>query len=246
MEIQKLLIADVSAVFTEALSDMLGGVYDIRASHDGVRTMELLEDFHPDVLVLDLMLPGLDGISLLKELCAQPQRPAILIITRFLSPYIEGVLGTLKVDYLMMKPCDLRALRDRILDLRREDEEITPVPMAPGLAVSNMLLALGVPARNVGFRSLETAVIQYAGNPGQSVTKELYPGVARQCGGSGSSVERSIRAAIQVAWTRRDEAIWRRYFQPCRGGGVPRPTNTEFIATLAERLRRQQRDQAAG
>lgn len=244
MDIRKLLIADVSAVFTGALADMLGGTYDIRASHDGVRTMELLEDFHPDVLVLDLMLPGLDGISLLKELCAQPHRPAILIITRFLSPYIQDALETLKVDYVMMKPCNLRALRDRIYDLTQEEDLETLAPLEPGLAVSNMLLALGVSTKSGGFRGLESAVVQYARNPGQSVTKELYPEVARECGGNGSSVERSIRAAIQAAWNRRDESVWRRYFQPC-GGMVPRPTNTEFIATLAENLRRQ-RNQVAG
>lgn len=245
MDIRKLLIADESAVFTAALADMLGGVYDIRQSHDGVRTLELLEQFCPDVLVLDLMMPGLDGISLLNELAVRSQRPAILITSWLASPYIVGALDTLKVDYVMIKPCNLRAMRDRIYDLTREAEEQDQILPGPGLTVANMLLTLGISARNSGFRCLETAVQQYARNPGQSMTKELYPEVGRQNNCSSSAAERSIRGSIQSAWSRRDEAVWSRWFQPF-GGGVPRPTNTEFIATLAEQLRRRQREQAAG
>lgn len=245
MDIRKLLIADGSAAFCGALTDMLGGAYETRICCDGIQTRALLEEFRPDVLVLDLTLPGLDGIAVLRELAGRSQRPAILVTTRLLSPYIQHAVEALDVDYLVVKPCDIRALADRIHDLAQEP--LAPqILTSPELSASNMLLDLDISIKRRGFRCLETAVVLFSQNPGQSMTKELYPAVARQCGGNGEAVERAIRGAVHAAWERRDEAAWRRYFRPCRGGMVPRPTNTAFIAALAECLRRQTRDSAAG
>lgn len=239
MDIRKLLIADPSEVFGSALTDMLGSLYDTRICCDGIQTMKQLEEYDPDILVLDLMLPGLDGISLLKELCARPRRPAILIITRFLSDYVETMVGMLGVDYVMKKPCDLRALAERIHDLARDDCITTTfLPESTELGISNMLLGLDLSMKCSGYRYLESAILLYVQEPGLSVTKELYPQIARQYHCSSDCVERAIRSAIHTAWARRNDAVWRRYFRPCQGGTVPRPTNTQFIATLAECLRR--------
>ena len=239
MDIRKLLIADPSDIFTGSLSDMLGSLYDIRVCHDGIQTLNQLEAHDPDILVIDLMLSGLDGISLLKDLCARPRRPAILITTRFHSDYIEAAVDMMGVDYVMAKPCDMRALAERIHDLAREGRGNTLSPPCSELTVSNMLMGLDLSTKCVGYRYLESAILHYEQEPGLSVTKELYPQIARESGCSSTCVERAIRSVIHSAWLRRDEAAWRRYFRATRNGIVPRPTNTQFIATLAEYLRRQ-------
>ena len=141
------------------------------------------------------------------------------------------------------EPCDIRAVADHIHDLAGRNGEVLFTRPDPAVTVANMLLNLNISTKRKGFRYLEEAIAMYEKEPGQSVTKVLYPSVAKQVGGSKDSVERAIRAAIHVAWGRRDEKIWRLYFTPARDGAVPRPTNTAFIATLVECLKRQCRDQ---
>lgn len=243
MDTRKLLVADASASFCTALTEALGGAYELRICNDGLQAREMLESFRPDILVTDLALPGLDGISLLKAAGYAPKRPAILVTTRFLSPYIESAIEGLGVDYLMLKPCDMRALVERIRDLTQCECTAIPLPCAR-TSVLNMLLALNVPVNRKGYQYLETAIELFEKDPQQSVTKVLYPAVAKICGGSRDSVERAIRSAIEAAWNRRDEKVWRLYFMPCRSGTVPRPTNRAFIATMADLLGRQEHRQA--
>jgi CheY-like chemotaxis protein len=242
MKIQKLLVADASMGFCCALSDKLGGAFDLRICADGMRARELLQSFSPDILVVDLTLPGLDGISLLKAAASLIKRPAMLALTRFSSPYIENALGDLGVDYLMYKPCDMTALTERIFDLSCCGNA-EPV-VKPKTAVGNILIALEIPINRKGYGYLEAAIELYEKNPTQSITKELYPAVAKLCGGNRLSVERAIRGVIHEAWERRDERVWRLYFRPGYGGIVPRPTNLSFISSLAAMLRRQNADQA--
>lgn len=242
MDTRKILVADASLEFCGALSDLLGGAYELRICHDGLEAQSLLETFQPDVLALDLTLPQLDGIAVAKMAVSAVHRSAILVTTRFLSPYIEKVVEALCVDYLVVKPCDIRAVADHIHELAGRDRTVRYVRPDPAVTVANILLNLNISTKRKGFRSLETAVALYERDPGQSVTKVLYPEVAKQVGGSKDSVERAIRSAIHSAWAHRDEKIWRLYFTPLRDGTVPRPTNTAFIATLVECLKRQNRD----
>lgn len=239
MDTRKLLVADASAELCGALADVMGGTYELRICHDGLQAKALVESFRPDILVLDLALPGLDGISVLRDIAAGTCRPAILVTIRYSSPYIERAVGALGVDYVMMKPYDLRALAERIHDLTECSEGAVYMLPSPQRIVTNMLLALNVATKWMGFRYLEAAVELYDQKPGQSVTKELYPAVAKLFDTNGQSVERAIRSAIHLAWERRDEAVWRMYFTAGRNGSVPRPTNTIFIANLAQQLRRQ-------
>lgn len=240
---RKLLIADASTTFCAALAELLNGAYELRLCHDGRHAMTLLEEFQPDVLVTDLALPGLDGITLLRSAEACPNRPARLVTTRLCSPYIEKMLAGLHVDYIMMKPCDLRSLVERIYELGEDDSEWIPVPNTQ-TALSNILLTLGIPAGRKGFRYLEAAVEQYRADKSRSLTKEIYPAVGREFHTTAVSVERDVRGAIHAAWENRDEAVWRLYFTPSRSGMVPRPTNLSFIATVAEVLGRQELQQA--
>lgn len=239
MEIRKLLIADPSELFCRSLRDLLGGIYDTQICHDGLTAMELLDAFQPDVLVMDLYLSGLDGLSLLRELQNRPRRPAVLVATRLCSDYVDMAMETLGADYAVKKPCNMRALAERVRELSPEQWKPMPEPLSAERALENLLLELNISARGNGFRCLEAAIMLYEQDPGQSVTKELYPEVARQCGGTGASVERVIRTAVHGAWARRTESHWRQFFRADRHGNVPRPSNTHFIATMAEVLRYQ-------
>lgn len=244
MDIQKLLVADPSAAFCAALADALGSTYEIQVCGNGLDARSLLDSFQPDILVIDLTLPGLDGISVLKGLSGRGKRPAVLVTASFVSPYIESAMQALNVDYLMMKPCDMSGLADRIRDLTEDKGNVVLKAPSAVDSIANMLLALNISTKHSGFRCLEEAIVLYEQMPNQSVTKQLYPEVGKRCDGSGLSVERAIRSAIHAAWERRDERVWRMYFSIGRDGLVPRPTNTTFIATLANLLRRQHQDWA--
>lgn len=243
MDTRKLLIADASASFCSALTEALGGAYELRICHDGLQALGLLETFRPDMLITDLALPGLDGISVLKAAAAGSRRPAMLVTTRFCSSFIESAVGEIGVDYLVFKPCDIRALVERIHDL---SQCASPAPTAiPVRTVwSNILLTLGVPAGRKGYTYLEEIIELYRQDPGRSLTKELYPAVGNANRTNGVSVERAIRGAIQTAWEQRNETIWRLYFTPTRDGLMPRPTNRMFIATLAEAIGREEKRRA--
>lgn len=234
MEISKILIADPSPGFCQALSDLLGSSFQLVSCQDGTAALELLDRFRPDVLVVDLTLPGLDGLSLLRSATALASRPACLATTRFLSHYIEASINELGVDYVMMKPCDMQALADRILDLTAQNAP----PPTHDSNIANTLIGLDVAASRQGFPCLESAIELYIQTPGISMTKELYPQVGKALDRSPSSVERSIRSCIHSAWDNRDEKVWRLYFRADRNGNVPRPTNARFIANVAEHLRK--------
>ncbi len=237
MDKLKLLIADGTEDFRVALANMLRGAYQVRCCSDGIRARELLQEFSPDVLILDLMLPGFDGISLLRWAVEWDIRPVVLATSRFVNDYVAEEMSRMGVGYLMLKPCDLSATVARVGDLGQRIRPVVATSPDPASQVSNLLLALGVPTKLRGYAYLREAVVLMAQNPSQSVTKVLYPEVARRCGCAAMHVERGIRSAICTAWSGRDEGVWRLYFQPDASGTIPRPTNAAFISRLADSLR---------
>ena len=236
MEMLKLLIADGTEEFSQALCDALRGVYYVRACADGCEALELLRTYSPDVLVLDLMLPGLDGISLLQQAAAAGMCPTVLATSRFINDYVLDAVDRLGVGYLMMKPCDVHATVARISDLSRRIRRPILTKPDPRTQVSNLLLALGVPTKLRGYAYLREAILIMAANPGQSITKELYPAVGEQCGSTAMHVERSVRSAISSAWEHKDPRLWNIYFPPDGDGREMKPTNAAFISRLAHGL----------
>lgn len=236
MEKLKLLIADGTEDFRLALADALRGAYQVRQCADGCRAKELLASFRPDVLVVDVMLPGLDGISLLQWAAESEIRPMVLATTRLQSDYVMDALDRFGVGYAMMKPCDVRATVARIGDLSTRIHPPAVARPEPASTLPILLRTLNVPTKSRGYTYLREAVPLWMKDPTQSITKELYPAVAARCGCDKSHVERSIRSAIDVAWRNRDESIWRMYFQPDSSGRIPRPTNGDFISRLAQCL----------
>lgn len=232
----KLLIADGTEDFRLALAEALADTYQVRLCADGRQVLELLSSFKPDVLVLDLMLPGMDGISLLHAAAMADNPPMVLATTRFLNDYVVDSAVRLGVGYMMQKPCDVGFTAARIGDLSSRLRP-PPVPVRDSRTqVTRLLQTLGVPAKLQGYGFLREAILLMMADNTQSLTKILYPEVARICGCEPAHVERGIRGAVSKAWEGRDESIWRRYFTPDATGRIPHPTNGAFICQLAEIL----------
>ena len=235
MDQHTVLIADSSEDFCLELQDILRWICSTHICTRGGRALKLLSQVHPDVLVLDLMLPELDGISLLKAVSATGRRPIILATTCLTSDYIVRTAQDLGVDYLLVKPCDVRSTAARIQEQLSTLELSDPSDLH--FRITGLLMMMGISVKLHGFRYLQEAIYQMLMCPNQSVTKELYPSVARVFDTAGCHVERSIRSAIGDAWEHRDDRIWQLYFPADQKGMQKRPTNAVFISRIADGLR---------
>ena len=236
MDKRKLLIAESAEDFRDALAQTLQGAYHISITSDGQQALQLVRSFMPDILVLDLMLPGLDGITLLQQAVDSGIQPMVLATTRYPSEYTLASLERLGVEYVMVKPCDLHAVTLRIKDLSQQIKVPAFSQPEPRALISNTLLRLGISTKLRGYSYLREAIILMSRDPNQSITKELYPAVAALCDGTAIQIERSIRSAITTAWGRKDPHIWQLYFAADETGTISRPTNAAFISRLADIL----------
>ena len=243
MDKRKLLIADGSDALRDTLADMFRGSYQVFCCATGYEVRELLQKCAPDIMVMDVMLAGVDGISLLQWSREQGIGSRVLVTTRLDNDYVVEAAMRLGAGYVIMKPYDLSALAARVEDLSHSLQPVAAAAAGPEKQVTGMLRALGFKPKHRGFACLREAVLICAREEHQSVTKILYPEVARRCGCTASHVERNIRSAIQAAWTVRDENIWRLYFSPDSSGYIPRPTNAAVISRLADGIRMCRSDQ---
>lgn len=244
MVIKKILIADSSVEFCTSLAEALNNQFTLRICHDGLEAETMLRTFVPDLLVMDLALSNLDGIALLERISTLHNRPKILLTTRFISPYIEHAISGFGVDLVVVKPCNISALVDRILDMTDSEEAPASVSSWQQSSISAMLMDLNIPSKRRGFTYLEMCIRLYTQMPGQPITKAIYPQVAQMYHTKIDAVERAMRQVIHETWKKRDEKVWRMYFRPGREGIIPRPTNAEFISRLAE-LQKQEMSQEA-
>lgn len=235
MGMPNLLIADSSEEFAMSLCVALQDSFKICCCKTGKEALELFKKNFPDVIVLDLMLPEMDGISLLHAIRQQDMHPTILATTRLISDYVVDNIQKLGIGYLMVKPCDVASTAERVIDLCR----MVPAPriLSPRTRIVNNLTEMSFLSKHKGFAYLQEAIIFMAKQPGVSITKELYPSVGKVFDTTGVLVERSIRTAIQKAWEHRDNQVWQRFFQADSTGNVPHPTNAQFISRMAEDLR---------
>ncbi len=232
MNTPKILIADPSEEVRDALTCALVSDFQVLSCPSGPEALELLSRWLPDILILDLELPGLDGIGLLRSLRSLGHRPRILVITELNTPFVCGVLQELEVDYAMRKPAPAEIIAQRASELLR-------YPAQDGLtsAAADILLALSIPDASQGYRNLLVALPSLALDRDQSLGKELYPQIVQTNRVSPGSVEKSIRDAIHTGWVRGDRTQWMRYFP-----GLTRcPRNREFLFRIAECLIRQRR-----
>lgn len=246
MQTHKLLIADSSEELCRALNDLLGQRYHICTCHSGDRALELLRSFSPDLIYIDLMLPQIDGLTVLQTALQEGIRPAMLVSVGLQSSYIERALSRLQVDYVLKKPCSAKVIAGHI-------DELTGVAHGAPVKASDLqaeiagiLVQMGFKNNLSGFRYVVSGLPMFAENPQQTVTKELYPAIGKLHGKTGEQVERAIRNAIELAWQRRDERIWRMYFAPAPDGSIPRPTNGQLLHTLMRQISGLQKDEKIG
>ena len=236
---------DFSAGLTAALQ-RAGGFQVVGTASDGEQAVRMVTQLKPDILVLDLMLSKLDGISVLKNLAGTDCRPAVLATSCFVSQYVSSAIGGLGVRYIMLKPCDMTALVERLEEIRGgESLRMNPVRRLDKTSIESMVTGIiheiGVPAHIKGYQYLREAIIIAVNDMDviNAITKVLYPQVAKTFQTTPSRVERAIRHAIEVAWDRGDLDTLQRFFGYTVSNTKGKPTNSEFIALIADKLQLQ-------
>lgn len=230
----EILVVDSSELERTALERLLGDWGNVTSCESGAMAVHLLRERRFDAMVLELMLPVEDGISILQR--GQGHLPEVIVATsRFSSDYMLQAAQDLGVGSVMLMPCSAEAVAARLQTmLQRRTRPFTV--KSPQQIIADLLQTLGVPEKLSGYHQLRIGVPYYAQDP-DMVGKELYQAIADRCGkGDYRQVERSIRSAIAAAWKDRDEEVWGVYFPPDQSGTIRRPTNKAFIARLADFL----------
>lgn len=231
----KVLIAESSEDLRLILQEELCKKYTVISCGDGQSAMELLRTFSPDILILDLMLPIVDGLSVLEHI-APDVPPVILCTDKLNSDYTHQAALELGVGYFITKPCNPRILFQRLDDMIRKWENPRQDLDNPYKNTVLLLQKLGIPRHLDGYKQLRAGIPLFAQDPSQRLHKELYPAIAQLCGfDNAQSIEHSMRTAIETGWKLGDRAVWNAYFPDC----TEPPTNKKFIARLAEEISRE-------
>ena len=243
------IIADNTEEFCSSLTAALkraGGFQVLGTANDGEQAIRMVNERKPDVLILDLMLAKQDGLSVLKAISSMERKPVTLATSRFVTDYVASAAANLGVRYLMLKPCDMGALVERLEEIRGGENRRQPTgrnasPTSIESMVTSIIHEIGVPAHIKGYQYLREAIIIAVGDMDviNAITKVLYPQVAKTFQTTPSRVERAIRHAIEVAWDRGDLDTLQRFFGYTVSNTKGKPTNSEFIALIADKLQLQ-------
>lgn len=218
-----LLIADSSEDFRTQLKKALDPYYRVLCCQDGKTALQLLRSEHPAVMVMDPLLPELDGISVLQSAAAEHIRPVVLLTGTWFSYYVQEAACSLGVAYLIRKPCDILRAVERIQDMEAietaEKEDLRG-------KLHETLLSLGFSAKRKGFSYLVEVLMFILRFGNQPLTKVVYPAVGKHYGYGWKSVERAIRTAVEAAWESGERGNWSQVMmadlEEC-------PSNGEFI-----------------
>lgn len=242
----KILIADDNREFCEILKDYLSEQDDfllVGSAYNGVEAVEMVEKLEPDILVLDIIMPHLDGIGVLEKLNSlSVNKPKVIILTALGQESMTQRAVELGADYYVLKPFDLEVLGTRIRQLAKGLTATSPAPVKSknlDVEVTNIIHQMGVPAHIKGYQYLRDAilfVIEEVNLLG-AITKELYPMIAQKYNTTPSRVERAIRHAIELAWDRGNVEMMNKFFGYTINVERGKPTNSEFIAMVADKLR---------
>lgn len=194
-----------------------------------------------DLIILDLIMPNKDGLGVLKELKALDMHPNIIVATSYNAPDTIRKVSEYGVNYYILKPFSIAELEDKILDTFKTSEKKTINLLNNNLqiSISRMLHELGMPSHIKGYQYIREAISMVYDNPEivGGITKELYPELATKFDTTVSRVERAIRHAIEVSWNRGDWDLMEDVFGHSVDIDKAKPTNSEFIVTVADKLR---------
>jgi two-component system response regulator (stage 0 sporulation protein A) len=256
------LIADDNKEFCNILNDYLANQRDIVVTgiaKDGVEALKLIAERRPDLVVLDIIMPHLDGLGVLEKLNTMDidPKPRIIVLSAVGQDKITQRAITLGADYYVVKPFDMDVFTKRIRqmfnntissdDVKRTISLIDTTeikvskkePMDLEAEITNIIHEIGVPAHIKGYMYLREAITMVVNDMEllSAVTKELYPSIAKKYNTTASRVERAIRHAIEVAWGRGQVETINKLFGYTIHNDKGKPTNSEFIAMVADKLR---------
>ncbi|MBS4839295.1 MAG: sporulation transcription factor Spo0A [Clostridium sp.] len=263
------LIADDNKEFCSILNDYLLNQKDIVVTgiaKDGREALELIVERKPDLVILDIIMPHLDGLGVFEKLNTMDleKTPRIIILSAVGQDKITQQAITLGADYYTVKPFDMEVFTKRIREmfnsaptiqessaqsnrvsypttssyiLTSEPKSKTPVDLET--EITNIIHEIGVPAHIKGYMYLREAITMVVNDMEllSAVTKELYPSIAKKYNTTASRVERAIRHAIEVAWGRGQIEAINKLFGYTVHNDKGKPTNSEFIAIIADKLR---------
>lgn len=212
MMMQRLLIADPTGVFGTAIKKQLNHEYIIETCKTGEKTLKLLQKFDPDILVIDLQLPGVDGLTVLRTLRGCGMTVKVIALTSLTDAHIMRELELLQVSMALMNTCRLGALINNIRSLSRYLQHPKDDEWNVQNDADRILLDLGFRMGTGHYRIVHAAVLYMYENPGCYLTKCLYPDIAKRFGGTKDRVEKAIRDSIKNAWENGDRQIWNMYF----------------------------------
>lgn len=255
------LIADNNIQLCAALSEFLNAQEDIEVvgcAYDGEEALQMIEKTSPDVLVLDITMPRLDGMGVLERLdeLELKKRPRVIVLTALARDDIARRFAEMGADYYMLKPFDMHLLAERVRQFaesggQTSETRVQPLPASrPGKAdleaiITDLLHEMGMPAHFKGYQYLREAVLMTVTAPepaGSSLSKDIYPRLADKYNATPGGVEAAIRNGLIACWEKGNREFLEELTgrsQRVREGRFP--TNSMIIAKLADRLRMQLR-----
>ncbi|HHV64806.1 MAG TPA: sporulation transcription factor Spo0A [Peptococcaceae bacterium] len=263
MELIRVLLADDNRDFIEILREYITSQEDmvlVGVAYNGNDALEIIMKEEPDVVILDIIMPHLDGLGVLEKLSTYGHKPKVIVLTSFGQESMTQRAVQLGADYYILKPFDLETLGKRIRQLVHSVEipavktpskailtyndlnDKTSGLKSPKIAeveVTKMIQQMGVPAHVKGYQYLRDAIVCVINDVSLlgAVTKELYPLIAKKYNTTPSRVERAIRHAIELAWDRGNIEFMNKFFGYTINVDRGKPTNSEFIAMVADKLR---------
>ena len=260
----RISIADDNKDFCDILKNFLNNKDDmevVSVSYDGVDAFKMIHEKQPDVAIIDGIMPRLDGLGVLDKINQEEteKRPVCILLSALSQEKISQRAFELGADYYVVKPFDMESLANRIRQFKSTSapRTINAAFISRGndkrnfdsaaydleTKVTNILHEIGVPAHIRGYHYMREAIIMSVNDMDvlNYITKELYPSIAKKCNTTPSRVERAIRHAIEVAWNRGKIDAIDEIFGYTINNHKGKPTNSEFIALIADRLRLEQK-----
>lgn len=249
----KIMIGDDSADYGIICANSLKtmGFFVVARPKDGLVLFESIKNESPDVVIIDAIMPHLDAIELIKKITNSVyKKPIFIVTTAYDNPFIEREVMANGAAYYMLKPFEMKTLAERILSLTGGETKEPSRSFSYSAhdshtdleyVVTDIIHQIGVPAHIKGYHYLRTAILLSISDSEMinSVTKLLYPTVAKKYSTTSSRVERAIRHAIEIAWDRGDLDTLNSFFGYTIHNSKGKPTNSEFIALIADKLRLQ-------
>lgn len=249
MESIKVLLSDDDKEFCSQCTGILRsyGFETAIAPKDGKMVTDKIMEFQPNIVIMNVFMPHLDALGVIKQMSdiSLSPMPMFMVMSPFNSPVLEKQLLSSGVCYFFMKPFTVEIIAERIVQLAGINTQNNPTNMPVSgkpdleMMVTEIIHQIGVPAHIKGYHYLRDSIVLAVNDSNiiNSVTKQLYPTVAKMHETTSSRVERAIRHAIEVAWDRGDVDVLNSYFGYTIHNTRGKPTNSEFIAMIADKLR---------